>query len=102
MYTCRTTSVFLLHLQRKRYSVVLLHHQPQLLQLADVIFTAFYGVDAGGVDIAVAQNIGEPEQILFLAVVHPGKQVAQIVGKSRGFPRRVTKTGPAQICIFWA
>ena len=42
---------------------------------------ALGGVNAGGVDAGVAQNIRQPGQVLFQRVIGPRKQVAQIVGE---------------------
>ena len=42
---------------------------------------ALGGVNAGGVDAGVAQNIRQPGQVLFQRVVRPGEQVAQVVGE---------------------
>ena len=38
-------------------------------------------INTGGVDVGVAQDICQLRNILFQAVKHPGKQVAQIMGK---------------------
>ena len=51
------------------------------IHLLKMCLTALRGVDAGGGYIGVAQEIGQAGQVLFQAVVGPGKQVAEIVGE---------------------
>ena len=85
------------------------------LHLPGVDGPALHGVDAGGVDAGVSQNVRQPGQILFQRVIAPGEQVAQVVGntlpgstpalshrrfmsrqmleRSRGLPVRVVNTG---------
>ena len=37
------------------------------------------GIDAGGIDAGMAQNVRQPGQILFQRVICPSKQVAQVL-----------------------
>ena len=62
-------------------NIMWLQQQPQMLQLTKVLRCAEGGVESGGVDVGVAQNISQVTQILGLVVIQAGEQVAQIVGK---------------------
>ena len=46
-----------------------------------MIFPAFHGTDPCCADAAAAKYVRQPCQILFLAVVHPGEQMPEIMGK---------------------
>ena len=59
-------------------------HQPQPPQEAGVNRAAFGGVNAGGVDAAVAQDIRQAGQVFLNGVKCPGKQMAKIVGEYLG------------------
>lgn len=65
-------------------SVVLsaaLLHQSQQLQLPRLLLSADLGVDSGGIDVGMSQQIRKVGQILVLPVVCTGKQVPQIMGE---------------------
>ena len=42
---------------------------------------AFPGVDPGGIDAAVTQNVRKADDVLLHGIEHLGEQMAQIVGK---------------------
>jgi len=42
---------------------------------------AFHGVDSGGIDAGMAQNVRQADDILFQTVKGPGEQMPQIVRK---------------------
>ena len=42
---------------------------------------AFEGIDAGGVDAGVAEQVGEAQEVFFGGVKGAGKKMAQVVGK---------------------
>ena len=50
-----------------------LNNQPQLFNLDGMLPTAGDGIDAGGVDAAVAQDVGQLGDIPMLVVVASGK-----------------------------
>ncbi len=51
------------------------------VELAQVLGAAFEGVDAGGVDAGVAEQVGEAEKVFFGGIESAGKKMAQVVGK---------------------
>ena len=67
-----------------------LKQQTQLLDLAAVFGTAGAGVDAGGVDAAVAENGGQMLNVLLDLVKAPREQMPKIVREHllRSYPRR--------------
>ena len=58
-----------------------LYNQSQPLNFSPVLGSGGHDVDAGGVDAAVAQNVGQLGDVLFNAVEGAGEQLAEIVGK---------------------
>lgn len=58
-----------------------LYNQPQPLDLSSVFGSGGHDIDAGGVDAAVAQNVGRLGDVLFNAVEGAGEQFAEIVGE---------------------
>ena len=58
-----------------------LYNQSQPLNFSPVLGSGGHDVDAGGVDAAVAQNVGQPGDVLFNAVEGAGEQFAEIVGE---------------------
>ena len=42
---------------------------------------ALGGVDPGGVDTGMAQNVRQPGKVFFDGIIRPGEKMAQIVGK---------------------
>ena len=51
------------------------------MNLSSVDIAVFHGVDLGGVDTAVAEDIGESYYILLDSVIGAGKEVAEVVRK---------------------
>lgn len=51
------------------------------VELAQVFGAAFEGVDAGGVDAGVAEQVGEAQKVFFSGIEGAGEEVAQVVGK---------------------
>lgn len=51
------------------------------VELAQVLGAAFEGVDAGGVDTGVAEQVGEAQKVFFSGIEGAGKEVTQVVGK---------------------
>ena len=43
--------------------------------------SAFHGIDPGGVDTGMAQDVRQSDDILFQTVISPGKQMPQIMRK---------------------
>ena len=113
-----SNSVVKVHLFRRYFAAALcrLQHQAHALKASAVFGAGGAYVDAGSVDAAVTQQIGQLGQVLVQAVERPGKQVAEVVGeyllvgdpgarqrafisrqmllRSSGAPLRVTNTGP--------
>ena len=58
-----------------------LQHQAHTLETAAVLGAGGADVDTGGVDAAVAQQIGQLGQVLVQPVERAGEQVAEVVGK---------------------
>ena len=56
-------------------------HKPQPPDLPGVDGSALGGVNAGGLDAAVAQDVCQAGEVLFQAVIRPGEQVPEIVGE---------------------
>ncbi len=54
-------------------------NEPQLLNLALLLTAAAGGVDAGGVDAAVAEDVREAHHVLIPFIIGNGKQMPQIV-----------------------
>ena len=59
----------------------LLQDEAELPKLPPLFFSAAGGVNSGGVDAAVAEDIREAHNVLETLIVRPGEEVAQIVGK---------------------
>lgn len=51
------------------------------VELAQVFGAAFEGVDAGGVDAGVAEQVGEAQEVFFGGIEGAGKKMAQVVRK---------------------
>ena len=60
---------------------VFLYDQPHIFHTLTVFIAGINNINAGGVDTAVTENVGELGNILFNAVKSAGEQMAQIVGK---------------------
>ena len=56
--------------------------QRHFFYLIPVGFAAFLGIDAGGIYAGMAQNICQADDVFFHGIVHPGEQMAQIMGKN--------------------
>lgn len=63
------------------HTTLYLQNEAELSELPPFFFAAPHGVNAGGVDAAVSENVREAHDVLELSVVRPGEQVAQVVGK---------------------
>lgn len=56
-------------------------NQSHAVKLPGVDAPAFGGIDAGGVDAGMAQNVRQPVQVLFHGVISVGKEMSQVVGE---------------------
>ena len=56
-----------------------LHHKPQLLDFAAVLRARGHDVNAGGVDAAVTQDVGQLGYVLLDPIERAGEQLPQIV-----------------------
>lgn len=80
------------------------------LQQLHVLPSGFHGVDAGGVHAGVAEDVRQPQQILFHAVKNAGEQMPQRMGKDlarvnparshRAFMRRQTVLRSSGVLFF--
>ena len=58
-----------------------LYDKTQTFNLPVVLHTSGHDIDPGGVDTAVAQNVGQLGDILLDAVEGSGEQLPQVMGK---------------------
>ncbi len=59
--------------------------QTQLLNLHAMNFSGFHGVNPGGVDAGMTQNVSKSYNILLCRIEGSGKQVSQVMGKDLFF-----------------
>ena len=52
-----------------------------MVELALVFGAAFEGIDAGGVDACVSEEVSEAQEVFFGGVEGAGEEMAQVVGK---------------------
>lgn len=67
---------------RNKNSVVSSYHQPHSLQLPPVFGPGFHRINSGRVDARMSKDVRQTDNILLQSIVHPRKQVPQIVGKN--------------------
>ena len=58
------------------FVAVFLYDQPHIFHTLPVFIAGIHNINAGGVDTAVTENVGELGNILFNAVKSAGKQMA--------------------------
>lgn len=52
-----------------------------MVKLALVFGAAFEGIDAGGVDACVSEEVGEAQEVFFSGIEGAGEEMAQVVRK---------------------
>ena len=62
-----------------------LDHRTQAFNFTAVFGACGHNIDTGGIDRAVAQNVGQFRNILVNAVEGSGKEFSQVMGKYLGF-----------------
>jgi len=56
----------------------------QAVQAVELLFAGRHGVDPCGVDVGVAEEVGQADDVLFVVVVVDREEVAEVVGEDFG------------------